>query len=137
MQSIPTKFKDHTGNAVELEQGQHYYARHPGLPAFDVSFGADLTNADFASHRQQVTSGKLDIRVEEIDATYILFLQNGMSKRLEVDITLQLRGMVATTPTSLTQIVAPETEVFVSILRPQDGVRQAQYGYQLRYRELD
>ncbi|AFG38839.1 M23 family metallopeptidase [Spirochaeta africana] len=137
MQSLPTLFKNHDGEAIEIEQGRHYYARHPGKPEFEAFFGSELTNQDFRDHTEAITTGSLDVRVEQIDSTYVLFLQNGTDQRLEIDTTLQLRGMEATTPLQLTHRVDPQTEVFLSILRPQDGVRQAQYGYQLRFRELD
>lgn len=137
LQSIPVLFMDHQGRSMTVEEGRYYYGLHPDKPGFEVYFGADLTNDDFIDHRASIQSGELDMRIEEIDSTYVLFLQNGTTSRLKVETTLQLRGMNATTPTQLTTVVDPETEVFLSILRPRNDARQIQYGYQFRYQEVD
>ncbi len=137
MQSIPISFLDHEGKAIRLEEGRWYYANHPGGEKFPVVFGDDLENSDYSGYLEIIPSGPLTVRTEKIDSTIVAFLQNGSDSRLAIETTLQLKGMSASTPMNIELEVAPKTEVFLTILRPLPGVRQAQYGYQLRYRELD
>ncbi|WP_460051951.1 M23 family metallopeptidase [Spirochaeta dissipatitropha] len=135
MQSIPTLFLEHTGEAVEAREGNYYYAYHPGEPEFEAIFGSDFENDDFADYERSIDSTGIDIRVEQIDSTYILFLQNGTDRRLQIDVRLQLQGMKATTPLSISSELAAGSERFLSILRPLPGAQRFQYGYSLRYQE--
>lgn len=137
MQSIPTRFANHDGDPVLLESGGYYYATHPGQEPFEPIFGSSFVNEDFIDHEKTIATGELGMRVKKVDSTIILFLQNGSNQQLEIETTLQLRGMEATTPLKITRTVAPNTEIFLSILRPLPEVRQFQYGYQFRYREVD
>lgn len=135
MQSIPTLFLEHTGEAIEAHEGRYYYAYHPGKPEFETIFGSDITNDDFTDYKRTIDSTGIDIRVEQVDSTYILFVQNGTERRLQIDVRLQLQGMEASTPLSISAELAAGSEKFLSILRPLPGVQRFQYGYSLRYQE--
>ncbi len=133
LRTVPTRFRSVDGAVDTLEEGRFYYARHPGEPAFDPVLGAELENADFADHRESVTTGEVDVRAETEDLTTILFLRNGTDERLRIETTLELQGMEATTQRTVERVVPPETEVFLTLLRPREGVRSYQYGYRIAY----
>ena len=136
LKSVPTRFRDHQGRVVTPQTGRFYYAAHPGKPAFDIILGEELRNADFVDFRAEVTSGELGVRSEKWDDTVVLFLSNGTEQRLDVTAELQLERMEATTPLTVSRVVEPQTEVFLSIIRPRQGARSYRYGYHLGYREV-
>lgn len=133
LRTLPTRFRTVDDRGRRLEKGRFYYAVHPGEPAFEPVLGAELENADFADHRATVTTGEVDVRAASEDLTTILFLRNGTDRRLRIEATLELRGMEASTERTVERVVPPETEVFLTLLRPRDGVRSYQYGYRLAY----
>jgi len=117
------------------EEGCYYYANHPGLPPFQPHFGSNLRDADFAGDcrpvRRGITRG-VELRVERIDSTYVLFLRSGLQSPAAVRVHLGLRGMVSTIRTPLEISIGPECEIFLALLRPEPGARD--YGYSSRLR---
>ncbi len=138
MQSIPTEFRNHDGEAVQPEEGNFYYADHPGGPEFDVVLGEDLEPADFADYEEPVErTDALDARFDEIDNVRVLYLANGYSRAVEVTVNLQLSGIGSSEGREVRLEIPAETEVFASMLRPADGAARMQYGYQLQYRFVE
>lgn len=134
MQSIPFRFRGN--NTVEdPEEGLFYYAYHPGGPAFDAVLGREITPARYANYAKPLpASGEVDVRIEQVDLTFLVFLQNGLDREIDVELALQLAGMTSTAGQTVELLVPARTELFVTILRPQPGASRIQYGYSLRYR---
>ena len=133
MQSIPIEFLRYTGNSVSPEEGRHYYAYHPGNPEFEVSFGRNISNEDYADYQASVEeTNTIEFRTEQVDSTYIAFVVNGYDREVTLEVEIVRRGMTATKKSPITITVPPLTERFLVILRPEAGVARAQYGFNAR-----
>ncbi|MFP4644912.1 MAG: M23 family metallopeptidase, partial [Spirochaetales bacterium] len=140
MQSIPTVFTNHNGETVsgDMEEGRYYYARHPGEEPFETSFGADLSNEDFADHEERVErTDSISFETDQVDDTIIVFVRNGYDHRVTVETDLQLQGLEASTAETLELEVPALTERFLTILRPQNSRRRVRYGFNYRYSPTD
>ena len=135
MQSIPVRFRDHNEDAVEPREDDIYYAFHPGKPLFAVTYGADLTVDDFRDHEASVpVTGSIDVRSEQIDLTFAVFLQNGLDYAIEATITLRLVGMDSDIEPPITLVVPAGSERFVTLLRADPDVDRWQWAPSISYR---
>ncbi len=135
MQSIPFLLRGPDGEALAPEEGRFYYAYHPGGPEFRAEFGRDILASDFDGYAEPFTAREeVDVRVEQVDLTFVLFVRNGYERRVDVEIALDLRGLRSDNGRRITRTVPPQTELFLTILRPIDGASSIQYGYSLRPR---
>jgi murein DD-endopeptidase MepM/ murein hydrolase activator NlpD len=135
MRSIPMRFRGLAGEAIDPEEGLYYYAFHPGGEPFEIAFGSALSNQDFAEYRRDVDpSNELDIRTEQVDSTFVVYLSNGYTEDVEVEVSFDLRGM-ETSGTFPQSFVAPaKTEIFLTLVRPVAGTRQSEFAPRVRYR---
>ena len=137
MESIPFSFRGPEGEPVEPEEGEVYYAVHPGGPPFEMVFGSDLTNQDFADHEQSIpASNNIEFRTEEYDLTYAVFVGNGFREDIEATIDFRLAGMRAERDLPLEIRIPAQTEVFVTLLRASPDANRWQYAPSVRYRRL-
>ncbi|MFQ3621337.1 MAG: M23 family metallopeptidase [Spirochaetales bacterium] len=137
MVSIPIRFLNHDGTAASPQEGEYYYGFHPGKPPFSIIFGKDLKEEDYTSHKRRIpANGKIDLRFEQIDSTYIVYLANGLSSAQEITVLLRLRNLVSGKPSPITLSVPAETEVFLTLLKAVAGATTWEYGYALRYRPV-
>lgn len=140
MQSVPTQFKYHDGNAIDgdLEVGRYYYARHPGGGELDITPGSELANEDFADHAVTIErNDAVDFEVNQVDETFVVFIRNGYDTAVRAEVRLQLQGLEATTDRRLEVEVPARTERFLTILRPRAGRRRMQYGFSYRYTPVE
>jgi len=135
MESIPFLFRGDGGSALVPMEGRFYYAYHPGGPRFEPVLGSDIRLEDFAGYAETFTAEDgIEIRVEQIDLTFLVFIQNGLPREADVTIGFQLRGLTSDNGTSVERSVPARTEVLATILRPIEGASSIQYGYSVRYR---
>ena len=135
MQSIPFAFRGADGTPVDPVQGRFYYAHHPGGEPFDEVHGDSVTVADFEDYAEPYRSEtRLNVRVEQIDLTFVVFVQNGLDREVDVDVAFQLRGMRSDEGMRVQRAVPAYTEVLLTILRPLPDATSIQYGYTVRYR---
>ncbi len=135
MQSIPFVFLGADGAAVHPVQGRYYYAHHPGGEPFVELHGDAVQTADFADYAEPYRAEpKLNVRVEQIDLTFLVFAQNGLDREVAVDVAFQLRGMRSDEGIRVRRAVPAYTEVLLTILRPLPNAASIQYGYTVRYR---
>jgi hypothetical protein len=128
-------FRGREDTTVVPEEGRFYYAYHPGGPSFDEVLGSAITLADFAGYAEPYTSGeRVNIRVEQIDLTFLVFIQNGLDRQADIDVRLQLRGLTSDNGLTVERSVPARTEILATILRPVPGASSIQYGYSVRYR---
>lgn len=133
MDSIPVRFLGPEGEALEPEEGSYYYATHPGKPPFPVIFGDRLTEDDFRDHSQPVrAAGRVDLRFDRIDATYVVYVANGLTVPQEITVDFTLRNLVPSRPEPLTVVVPAGTEHFLLLLRAAPGSAVWGYGYTIR-----
>lgn len=134
MRSIPTRFLNYDGTAVDVEEGRHYYSLHPGKPAFEVSFGSDLVNEDFADHTARIElSNTIVFRTEEIDSTIVLYVANGFEYDIEASVSVRMQGITSSTEFPVTVRLPSGEERFVTLLRPIPGRSRASYAPSVRY----
>ena len=134
MRSIPTRFLSYDGTAVDVVEGRHYYAYHPGNPEFEVTFGADLVNEDYADHNASIPiTDTIEFRTEEVDATIVLFIGNGFGYDIDATVSVRMQGITATTEFPLSIRVPAGRERFVTLLRPIPGRSRASYAPSVRY----
>lgn len=137
MQSIPFQFRGPRGEAIDPVEGAFHYAVHPDGPPFEMVFGADLTDADFADHRRTVpASGRIEFRAEQFDLTYALFVANGLAEDIEATIDIRTVGMNATRRLPLTLRIPARSELFVTLLRADPALTRWQYAPTVQYRAV-
>jgi len=71
--------------------------------------------------------------VEQVDLTFLVFVQNGLERNEEIEIRFQLRGLTSENGMRVRREVLPGTELLATILRPIPGASSIQYGYTVRY----
>ena len=133
MQSIPFVFRGEDGARVQPEEGRFYYAYHPDGPPFDAVLGREIQLADYAGYAEAYAGEGVDVRVEQVDLTFLVFVQNGRDRKTQVEIRFQLRGLTSENGLRVQRDVPPGTEVLATILRPVSGASSIQYGYSVRY----
>lgn len=138
MQSIPFLFRGMDGEAISPQEGVFHYAYHPGKPAFDPIFGADLTPADFTDHTAQIEqTNRIEFRTEEYDLTYAVFIGNGFPETISATVGFNLVNMRAEGRLPFELTIPPRTEVFLTLLRADPAGRRWQYAPTVRYRRLE
>jgi len=134
MQSVPFLFRGENGAALEPQEGAFYYSYHPGGAPFVAEYGRDLTLESYASYRVPITGPeKVDVRIEQIDLTFLVFLRNGLARDTEADLRFQLVGLESDAGRTVHVTAPARTEVLATILRPVPGATSIQYGYTLSY----
>jgi murein DD-endopeptidase MepM/ murein hydrolase activator NlpD len=138
MRPLPVKFLNYDGTPIEeAREGEYYYAAHPGKPAFPVIFGSLLTEDDFRGYSQAAAqTGKVELRFERIDETYVVFVNNGTDSAQEVTVDFNLRNLVPSRPEPVTLAVPAGTEHFLIILRARPKVSGWEYGYTIRTKSM-
>jgi len=135
MQSIPFLFRGTDGEALDPREGLFYYAAHPGLPEFEMVFGEDLTNEDFADHRREIAiTNRIEFRTEEYDLTYAVFVGNGLHDDITATIGFNLVNMSADARLPLEVTIPAGEEIFVTLLRADPAGSRWQYAPTVRYR---
>jgi len=130
MQSIPIRFFNWNSDVINPTEGIWYYASFDGLPPFPVSFGTGLSNEQFTGYKKIIPlSGNVEIRAEQIDSSYVLYIGNGTDRSVMCTYNLQLTQMQASIPISSTIRIPAKTEYFLGILQP-TGL-SAGFGYSL------
>jgi len=138
MSSIPVSFLSTEGVAIIPQEGEFYYATHPGKPAFPMVFGKNLSNADYADYKMpSQATGKVLIRAEQLDLTYILFLQNGADKPMDVQYNLKLDNYTSSNKNPGSVIVPARTEVFLTILQIIHIDKASGYDFSTSFRTID
>jgi hypothetical protein len=134
MRPLRIKFLNYDGKPVEeAKEGEYYYAFHPGKPSFPVIFGNLLTEDDFRAYSQPAAqTGKVELRFEKIDETYVVFLNNGTDSAQEVSVDFRLRNLVPSRPEPVTVTIPARTEHFLLLLRARPRVSGWEYGYTIR-----
>lgn len=135
MRSIPMRFRGLDGEPVDPTEGLYYYAFHPGGEPFEVAFGSELSNVDFASYSRRIEqTNDLNIRTEQVDSTFVVFLANGYGDEVEVEVSFDLRGMETTADFPQAFVAPAQTEVFLTLVRPVAGARRSEFAPRVRYR---
>jgi hypothetical protein len=130
LQTRPSSFLGLDGQAETLVDGRYYYSFHPGMPAFEARFGADLRAQDFSGY-----AGKADpapkpaLRTESYDDTRVLYIGNGTKDRVTLKITMSLRNLVSEPSFPLELSLEPGTEAFLCVLKPIEA--SSPFGYQI------
>lgn len=138
MQSIATKFVDHSGDAISIEENEFYYAYHPGEETFEVVLGSELRDEDFAGHsRQAPPTESIEIRTEQVDHTYVMFIANGFNEDMDVEISIRKIGMQSTRSLPLSLRVPARTEAYVTMLRADPNAARLQFTPRISYRPSD
>jgi hypothetical protein len=135
MQSIPFLFSGANGAAEPPQEGRFYYSYHPGGEQFEPFLGRDITLGDYADYAAPIETGDgVEIRVEQVDLTFLIFVQNQRDRATDVELDFELAGMQSDAGTTMTIAVPARTELLATILRPLPGATRIQYGYSVRYR---
>ena len=135
MQSIPFRFRGEDGKGVKPTLNGVYYSYHPGKPSFETVYGRDISASDYEGYSKRIKgTGKLDIRTEQEDLTYVVFLRNGFDRSIDATVRFQLRGMKAGTKLPRKLQVPPRTEVFLTVLRADAQASSWRFSPQIRYR---
>jgi murein DD-endopeptidase MepM/ murein hydrolase activator NlpD len=137
MMSIPVRFLGLDGGAVDPEENEFYYSVHRGQPSFPVVFGRDIGNDTYAGRDADVKeAGKPDIRLLQVDDTYVFFAVNPTRQTLEFTVDFKLVGMRSSLPEPLTLVVPPLKERYLLFLRPVRSASAWEYGYSWSWRPL-
>lgn len=134
MQSIPIRFRGESGTPISPELNEVYYAYHPGGPEFEEQYGSELAISDFEDHREPIRStGDIDIRTENQDLTYIVYLRNGLNRSIDATVSFRLQGMRSERSLPVELSVPATTEVFLTLLRADPDASSWQFAPRVRY----
>ncbi|WP_455383707.1 M23 family metallopeptidase [Salinispira pacifica] len=123
----------HAGPAVSPAEGRYYYAYHPDRPLFQPVYGDDLTNDDFSGYERAIApNARVELRVERIDSTYVVFLRNGLSVGAVVQTSFSLNRMVSSVRMPTRIDMPGATERFLTLLRPESNAARFSYSCRLR-----
>ncbi len=137
MQSIPIAFRGPNDEEIIPEVGRYYYAHHPGQPPFPITFGRDLQHSNFSTYSRAIPhNDAFETRSEQVDDSYIVYLQNGHDTAFDVSFDMTMRNMTASVEFPLNFIIPAKTELFVSILHAIPGKQQISYAPRISYREI-
>jgi murein DD-endopeptidase MepM/ murein hydrolase activator NlpD len=135
MQSIPFRFRGEGGEPITPSLNEVYYAYHPGGPEFEEQYGAELAVSDFRDHSKSIRrNGKIDVRTENEDLTYVVYLRNGFAREIDATINFRLRGMRSERSLPIEMTVPATTEVFLTLLRASPNSSSWEFAPQIRYR---
>jgi murein DD-endopeptidase MepM/ murein hydrolase activator NlpD len=135
MQSVPIKFLGHHGGPVDPVEGEYFYSLHPGKPPFPVLLGNRLTNEDYLSHTAPAkAAGKIELRFERIDSTYVVFVSNGYPEAREITVQFSLRRLTPSLTNPVTLRVEPKTEKFLVLLKAAPKATSWEYGYSISHK---
>ncbi len=138
MQSIPTQFIDHSGETVKIEENRFYYAYHPGGEPFEVVLGSELRDEDFADHADRVErTDSIELRTEQVDHTYVLFIANGFEEEMEVELSIRKQGLRSSRSLPLNLAIPARTERYVTLLRADPEASRLQFTPRIRYKPSD
>lgn len=132
MQSIPTEFRSHSGEAITPREGRYYYAAHPGGEPFETVFGRNLRHEDFVDHEQKIGASRdVSFRTEQVDATYVAYVRNGYDRAVSVTMTVSGRGVETSADLPVEMQVPAATERFFTLVRPKPGARNVSYSIEV------
>jgi len=133
MQSVPFRFRGENGESLVPQEGAFYYAYHPGGAPFDESLGSDVTMDAYSDVVRFSGPEKIDTRIEQIDLTFLVFVQNGFEHNVEVELEFQLTGLSSDRGETVSISAPAKSEVLATILRPIAGASSIRYSYTVRY----
>lgn len=132
--SIPVKFHEFDGSAVEIQPSTWYYASHPGKADFEVNLGRILENNDLESYNVAAEKTEMiDVRYEKLDDTYILYAQNGFDRKVKITLDFDLRDMVMSRSDPLIMELPAQKEVFLCLIRPRRPKGPADWRFEYNF----
>jgi murein DD-endopeptidase MepM/ murein hydrolase activator NlpD len=132
--SIPFKFITASGKTEAPAEGLYYYARHPGLRAFEEKYGAELTDSNFEGWNKTADkTDKIQTRTVKDDDTNILFVSNGFDRPVELQFTFTLNNLVSSKGKTITLKAEALQEVYICMLKPLDPGKPYSYSWSYRY----
>ncbi|MEM7602099.1 MAG: M23 family metallopeptidase, partial [Verrucomicrobiota bacterium] len=136
LKTIPTRFLTVEDTAASPQQGQTYYAVHPGKPRFPSPQNRATQLTLLEGHKASIPrEDKISTRAENIDGAVVLFLRNGFAEAKEVLLTLPTMENLSPTKTvPLSMVVEPQTERFAVVLKQQDLTTPFRYQTEWKYR---
>lgn len=134
-QTIPIKFLNNDRLPIVPVVGLYYYALHHNKYKFDVEYGRTLRNEDYRLWLVNVSpiSGKAEIRIETIDDTKIVFIRNPLASAIDAEVRLDLNNMLSSNGNLVKMRVQAQSEVFVTLLNPNDLTKPSQFTSSLTY----
>ncbi len=133
--TVPYRFRDTDGRAVEPVEGRYYYANHLERADFNVEYGRDLEPGHFAAATPLARrGGELKVVSESLDDTGILYIENPMRLDQEVEITLTLRGYESSAGSRFTKTVPGRSRSFATLLRPLRSAGDLEYNVSYTWR---
>lgn len=134
MQSVPFVFAGDNGEPVQPVEGYFYYSYHPGGEPFEAVIGRELKMSDYAEYAEPLpATNEVEVNVEQIDRTYLVFVQNGTTEEQEIAFELDLVGLSSDQGTEFLLTVEPLTERLATIMRPDPGAGRLRYRIRLRH----
>lgn len=134
-QSIPINFLNFDRTPIVPEAGQYYYAFHPGRGDFDVELGRLLHNEDFLLWSAAVSpvAGKAEFRIKTVDDTKIVFIRNPLPSAIDAEARFALKNMQSSKGRVVKLRVPAQTELFMTLLNPNDPLKPAEFTSSLTY----
>jgi murein DD-endopeptidase MepM/ murein hydrolase activator NlpD len=134
-ETLPLLFLGRDGTTLTVEEGQSYYAYHPGgepfaeesaaeaAPAGEVPKSKPLTDADYQGFIEPLPPGDdVAVTIELVNNdTYVFFGENETSEAREITLRISLVNMAASKPLPYRQTVPPNSRVYLLMVRAIDG----------------
>ncbi len=127
----------HRNEAVSPQEGETYYAYHPGKPAFEATTRAEIQHTSFQDHRAGIPrENKISTRAETSDGTVVVFLRNGYAEAKEVLLTLPtMENLTPSKAVPFSMTLEPQTERFAVVLKQRDVMKPFRYATEWQYRD--
>ncbi len=135
-QSVPVSFLSQSLTPVTPRDGLYYYAFHRDKEDFEVVLGRSLKSEDFRSWKAAVPAGAgvVELRVESVDDTKIIFIRNPYGGSIDADVTFTLKNMRSSAGKQVTVKTPARSERFVALLNPVKGSLPASFSAAISYR---
>jgi murein DD-endopeptidase MepM/ murein hydrolase activator NlpD len=133
-ETIPTCFALDLNKNGFLQEGEYYYAWHPGKPAFERKDASSVDEAALERKLKPALGGKISFREERVDNKVLLYCFNPSPKKLEVTVSFaSSRNVVPSKPLPFSTIVPAKSEAFLLSILMKGG---SSYETRFNYRPL-
>lgn len=126
--SVATVFKTGVSATASLQEGQTYYAYHPGGAPFTPVLGAELKDEDLRKRTHSVSGGKVRLREERVDQRNLVYCANGSDRPVDIVVSFGVQnGVRPSTGLPYRQRVPARTELYLFAVDFIGGQESSQY----------
>jgi murein DD-endopeptidase MepM/ murein hydrolase activator NlpD len=133
--SIPVKFLNYDGKAIDPVEGRYYYSTHYEKKGFKVFLGRNISNMQYNNYYKKINfTGKIKFRTRAIDDTILVFFRNGTKSKLSLEANFKLNNLFPSKKIPVKKFVKALSEVYLCFLKPIDNKKGYSLSTYARYK---